>query len=120
MWCENIGLVTGIAIVLVVIVLLIYFYVGNIHKNVNKEVSVQEPVVPKERFTMPDSGTFWTFKVMYHPLDADEYTKIYDAGWELISCTTENESYFPNCGPEAPRLERTIWHYAFHKKKEVL
>ena len=118
--CDGSGIITISIILIIIVFVLVFalFFVGHVNKSVccdDKEVAA-----PKERFTMPDDASFWTYNVKYRPLDADEYTKIYSAGWELISCTTENESYYPNCGPEAPRMERTVWHYAFHKKPEVL
>ena len=126
--CDGIMFESGGFIVIAALIVLIVLAVAFMLKCIDyrycfhrehKDVK-EEDAASKERFTMPDDASFWTFNVKYRPLDADEYTKIYSAGWELISCTTENESYYPNCGPEAPRMERTVWHYAFHKKPEVL
>lgn len=115
--CENSGfiIVSIIAIVFLATFLTFEFFILRCSREV---VAVDRP--PKPRFEFSDTGGFWTFCVRSYPLTADEFNKIDAEGWTFVNCTTEQETYFPNCGPDALKMTRTIWHYVFKKKTEVV
>jgi hypothetical protein len=118
--CDNGGfiIVSIVAIVFIVIVLVFVFFAWNSSRCVREVVDDDRP--PKPRFEFPDTGGFWTFCVRSYPLRADEFNKIDAEGWTFVNCTSEQETYYPNCGPEAPKMTRTVWHYVFKKKTEVV
>ena len=119
--CENSGfIIVSIIAAVFLLILLVNFvlFVWNSSKCVREGVDDDRPLKP--RFEFPNNGGFWTFCVRSYPLNADEFNKIDAEGWTFVNCTTEQETYYPNCGPEAPKMTRTVWHYVFKKKTETV
>lgn len=104
-----------ISVIVAILILAFHIYLIKCSKSVGDISQPSEPrvVVPS------DSREFWTFSVNYSPLNEEEYSKIYNAGYEQISCTSETEYYYASCGIESPRHERTKYNYVFKKKVEV-
>ena len=120
--CDNSGfiIVSIVAIVIVVMILMFLFgvFVCNSSGCVGEVVSDDRQL--KTRFEFPATGGFWTFCVRSYPLKADEFNKIDAEGWTFVNCTTEQDTYYPDCGPESPKMTRTVWHYVFKKKTETV
>ena len=107
-----ISVIGSLVILGLVIYLIVYF------ENKCKSVGVSQPSGP--RVVVPSDGRlFWTFSTTHTPLKEEEYSRIYNAGYEQISCTAEQDHYYANCGPESPRLERTKFNYVFRKKVDA-
>ena len=107
--CENSGFI--IVSIIATVFLLIFFvnfmiFVWKSNRHVGEVVS--DDKLPKPRFEFPDTGGFWTFCVRSYPLKADDFNKIDAEGWTFVNCTTEQETYYLNCGPGAPKMTRTV------------
>ena len=68
----------------------------------------------KPRISLPVDSSVYTF-VVDSQLTAEEWQTIFNAGWEFVTCNTEEYDTYAGCYPEAPKIHRTRWHYVFRK-----
>lgn len=68
----------------------------------------------KPRISLPVDSNVYTFAVDSQ-LTAEEWQTIFNAGWEFVTCNTEEYDTYAGCWPEAPKIHRTRWHYVFRK-----
>lgn len=69
---------------------------------------------PKPRIVLPTDSDIYSFAVD-SKLTPEEWQLILNAGWLLLTCTTEQYKDYAGCYPEAPSYHRTRWHYVFRK-----
>ena len=82
----------------------------------SKEPQTEEP--PKPRITLPTDCDIYSFSINSQ-LKPEEWQMILNAGWSLLTCTTEQYVDYAGSYPEAPRYHRTRWNYTFRRTRFV-
>lgn len=108
--CENV-LLTFIVVVILVIVFVVLVSVLTA-KPGKTCADINEP--PKPRIVLPTDCDIYTLSIDSQ-LKPDEWQMILNAGWLLLTCTTEQYKDYAGCWPEAPSFTRTRWNYVFRR-----
>lgn len=73
---------------------------------------------PKPRIVLPTDCDIYSFAINSQ-LKPDEWQMILNAGWSLLTCTTEQYKDYAGCWPEAPSFTRTRWNYVFRRNRNT-